>query len=299
MELSSEEVDKLLFAGKVVRQVLSKAAEIVKPGVRVIDVCESLEKLIFELGAEPAFPCNVSINEVAAHYTSPADDQSVIPEDSLVKVDVGAHVDGYIADAAVTLCFNSEYIDLVEAAEEALNAAISLIKPGVRIKSVSSAIESTIRRFGFKPISNLTGHLMRRFMLHGGKSIPNVFGSYDDVILEGEVYAIEPFATTGAGHVEDTNQVYIYSFTKMKKAENRFEKQLLKKIRLKFRSLPFSERWLVNGWSISQVRSALQSLSSKGALHAYPVLREAGGGLVAQAEHTVIVLRDGAEITTV
>ncbi|MCS7386493.1 MAG: type II methionyl aminopeptidase [archaeon GB-1867-005] len=298
MELSSEEVEKLLRAGRVVKQVLKRAAEIVKPGARVVDICESLENLIYELGASPAFPCNVSINEVAAHYSSPADDQLEVPDGSLVKVDVGAHVDGYIADAAITLCFNPDFMELVEAAEKALEAAIQLMKPGVSIRRISSAIEGEIKRLGFKPISNLSGHLMRRYLLHGGKSIPNVATSYDAVVLEGEVYAVEPFATTGIGSVVDTDQVCIYSFIKVKGAKNRFEKKLLKKIKSKFRGLPFSERWLLDCGSLTQIRAALQNLASKGALHSYPVLKEAGGGLVAQAEHTVIVLRDGPLITT-
>lgn len=294
----SEELDKIVRAGEIVSSTLKYASSIVKPGFPVMEVCERLEHHIVNLGGRPAFPCNVSINDVAAHYSSPLNDASIIPENSVVKVDVGAHVDGYIADAAITLCFNSDFIDLVETSREALERAISAIKHGVYIRQVSRIIEGTIKSYGFKPIRNLSGHLMKRFLLHGGKSIPNVASDYDEVFMEGEVYAIEPFVTNGAGYVEDTSSVYIYSFSKMKGFESSAEKRVLKKIRSKFRGLPFSERWLVDLVPSSQIRSVLEKMVYKGALRSYPVLRDAGGGVVSQAEHTVVVLRDGAMIIT-
>jgi len=296
--VSSDELDKIVRAGKIISSTLKYASSIVKPGVPVIDVCERLERYIISLGGELAFPCNVSINDIAAHYTSPLNDTSIIPENSIVKIDVGAHVDGYIADAAVTFCFNSEFIDLMEASKAALERAIYAIKPGVYIRQVSRIIENTIKSYGFKPIRNLSGHLMKRYLLHGGKSIPNVSSSYDEVFLEGEVYAIEPFATNGAGYVEDTSEVYIYSFSKMKGFKSSFEKKVLKKIRSRFRGLPFSERWLVNLIPPPKIKVVLEKMVSKGALHSYPVLRDANGGMVSQAEHTIIVLRDGAMIVT-
>lgn len=296
--IAGDEFDLIVRAGSIVSSTLKYALSIVEPGVPIIDVCERLESYIVSLGGRPAFPCNVSVNDVAAHYTSPLNDVSVIPEDSLVKVDVGVHVDGYIADAAITICFNSSFIDLVEASRVALERAVEVIKPGVYIRQVSRIIESTIKSFGFKPIRNLSGHLMKRYLLHGGKSVPNVSSSYDEVFVEGEVYAIEPFASNGAGYVEDANEVYIYSFSKMKGFESSFEKKVLKKIRSRFRGLPFSERWLVDFVPPQRIRPLLKKMVDKGAVHSYPVLRDAGGGMVSQAEHTIIVLRDGAKIVT-
>jgi len=298
MELSDYEINKLIEAGKIAKKVLKNASKIVKPGTPIIEICNELENMIIKLGGKPAFPCNVSVNEIAAHYSSPIGDESIIPENSLVKIDIGVHVDGFIADTAKTFIFNSEYIDLVEAAEKALENAISAIKPGVEIRRVSSIIEQTIKRYGYKPIKNLSGHLMKQYLLHGGKSVPNVVENYNEEFLEGEVYAIEPFSTNGAGMVEDTDQVYIYGFIKIRGAENKFEKSLLKTIRTRFRNLPFSERWLTDVFPPNKVKNAIHKLAEKGALHSYPVLKELANGMVAQAEHTIIVLRDGALITT-
>lgn len=293
-----EELNLILKAGRIVSSTLKYASSIVKPDVSVLEICDKLEGYIVSLGGRPAFPCNVSINDVAAHYTSPINDSTVILENSIVKIDVGVHIDGYIADAAATFCFNSEFTDLVEASETALERAISAIKPGVHINYVSRIIEETIKGFGFKPIRNLSGHLMKRYLLHGGKSIPNVSSNYGELFLEGEVYAIEPFATNGAGYVENTSEVYIYSFSKVKGLDNAFEKKVLRKIRSKFKGLPFTERWLLDLVPASKVRALLRKMVDRGALHPYPVLRDADGGMVSQAEKTIMVLRDGAMTIT-
>ena len=153
--LEDDAVKSLLKAGRIVSRVLDYASRYVQPGVKILSICEVLEGLIYEWGGVPAFPCNVSVNYIAAHYTSPVGDTSVIPDGAVVKVDVGAHVDGYIADAARTLSFDHRYDDLVEAVDVALETAISLIRPGVSVKSISKEIEHAIRGFGFKPISNL------------------------------------------------------------------------------------------------------------------------------------------------
>ncbi len=292
------EEEKLLRAGRIAKKVLDYAINITKPGVPVIEICNQVEKRIIELGGKPAFPCNVSIDDIAAHYSSPIEDKTVIPEGALVKIDVGVHIDGYIADTAKTICFNQQLSDLVESAEEALNEALCAIKAGVEVRKISSIIEKTIKRYGFKPIKNLSGHLMKRYLLHGGKSIPNIAENCKGKILEGEVYAIEPFSTTGVGMVGDLNKAYIYNFIKVKGANNKREKKFLKVIKSKFRNLPFSERWLVDFFPSHEVKLLLKKFVKEGALHEYPVLREISGGIVAQAEHTVIVKRDGVIITT-
>jgi len=190
-----EAIEKFRLSGKILRETREEIKRFVKEGMPIIEVCEKAEKLIREKGGKPAFPCNVSINEVAAHYTSPPNDDKKIPENSIVKVDIGAHVDGYVTDTAVTINFNPEYEGLTETAEKALKTAIENIRPNASTSKIGALIENTIKSRGFKPISNLTGHQVGRYLVHAGVSIPNISQISFSKIKLGEAYAIEPFVT--------------------------------------------------------------------------------------------------------
>ncbi|MDI9619739.1 MAG: type II methionyl aminopeptidase [Candidatus Nezhaarchaeota archaeon] len=294
--LSEEEVRCLKSAGKAVSSTLKLIAYKIHEGMPLVEICEMAEDNIRMMGCEPAFPCNVSVNSVAAHYTSRLGDASVLPPKGLVKIDVGAHVNGFIADAAITIALSSDCEPLVQAAEKALEAAISNMRAGVKISFLGSTIESTIRNFGFKPIRNLSGHMLKQYMLHGEKNIPNVPVESKTSVEPFEVYAVEPFATNGVGVVVDSQEVYIFRYVNPKKAD-KDEKSLLRALWSRFRGLPFCDRW-IKDLITAEPRDKLLSLLSKGALYGYPVLVEKGRGLVAQAEHTVIVYEDGVEVTT-
>jgi len=300
MSVPEEEMQKLLQAGKIAREVREEMQRTVKEGMPIIDVCEKVENLIREKGGKPAFPCNVSVNEIAAHYTSPPNDKQVIPENSLVKVDIGVHVDGYIADTATTICFNPEYSDMVNTAEEALETAVETLRPGLSVTRFGSTMQKVIKTRGYKPVSNLTGHLIRRYVIHAGKSLPNAFNLSTSRVKEGEVYGVEPFVTTAdaAGRVEDMPEAYIFRYMKDKSLKDPYAKQILKYIKNNFRTLPFTERWLTKFASNSHYRSAYSELLSSKALLSYPVFVESSRNLVAQAEYTVLIEKDGCRVLT-
>jgi len=266
----------------------------------IIDLCEMPESLIREKGGNPAFPCNVSVNEVAAHYTSPPQDKRTIPENSLVKVDIGVHVDGYIADTAVTVCFNPEYEGLVRTAEEALERAVEILRPGLSMSRFGSTIQEVIKTRGFKPISNLTGHMVGRYVIHAGKSLPNVFHVSTSRVNVGEIYGVEPFVTfaEAAGRVESGKEAHIFRFSKSKSLRDPYAKQLLNYIKEKFKTLPFTERWLQGCVPPSRYKAAFSELLSSKALMSYPVFIEASRKPVAQAEHTVLLVKDGCMVLT-
>lgn len=272
----------------------------VSEGMPIIDVCEKTESLIREKGGEPAFPCNVSINEVAAHYTSPPGDKRIIPERSVVKVDIGVHLDGYIADTAVTVCFNPEQDILVRTAEAALETGIKTLHPGLSISSFGSTVQKTIETRGCKPVSNLSGHQLGRFLIHTGKSLPNVSHFSMAKVNLGEFFAIEPFVTVSkaAGRIESGREAHIFRYLKHKPLKNEYSKQLIDYIFKNFHTLPFAERWLQKVVPPNTYRDAFKELLSQKALMAYPIFVEASGNPVAQAEHTVIVTKDGCKVLT-
>lgn len=296
------DISKLKQAGSIAASVRRYAERFVKPGVKASEVCEKLEHMIVDLGGLPAFPCNISVNEVAAHYTPSIGDDITVGEKDLVKIDIGVHVDGYIADTAITIDLGGEHGDLVEAVERALEAAISVIKPYISVYEIGKAIENEIKRKGFKPIRNLSGHTIDRFVLHAGISIPNhadrsLFGTR---LLPGTLVAIEPFASNGRGFVVEKSTINIYSYIGKRRAVlGDDEERLLTMIVNRYKSLPFTPRWLLDlDIEPARIKKAVESLYIKGVLKGYPVLVEAGGGLVSQAEHTVLISESEVLITT-
>ena len=299
-DFDKDAVEKFRKSGKILRETREEMKHFVREDMPIIEICEKAEGLIREKGGKPAFPCNVSINDVAAHYTSPPNDKSRIPEKSIVKVDIGAHVDGYVTDTAFTACFNQEYANLVETAEKALETAIDSILPDMSTSKLGSIIEKTIRSRGLKPISNLTGHSVGRYLVHTAPSLPNVSQIFSSRIKLGGVYAIEPFVTLpeAAGKVEDGGQAVIFHFVKSRSLNDPYAKQLSKYIEEGFRTLPFTERWLQEAVPQEHYGRAFQELLSSKVVTGYPVFVEASRKPVAQAEHTVLVVKDGRIVLT-
>ncbi|ASA77201.1 type II methionyl aminopeptidase [Thermococcus sp. 5-4] len=294
-----DEREALIKAGEIARQVKKEVADMIKPGAKLYDIAEFVERRIVELGGKPAFPCNLAINEIAAHYTPYKGDDSVLKEGDYLKVDLGVHVDGYIADTAMTFRVGMEEDDLMAASKEALENAISVIRAGVKISEIGKAIEETIRGYGFNPIVNLSGHKIDRYKLHAGVSIPNIYRPNDSYVLkEGDVIAIEPFATTGAGQVIEVPPALIFMHIRDRPVRMAQARRLLMHIKREYNGLPFAYRWLQGFMPEGQLKLALAQLDRAGAIYSYQILREVRGGLVSQFEHTVIVEKDGAYITT-
>ena len=295
--------EKYKRAGKIAAEARDYGAGLIKTGISFLDVADSVESRIVEKGAGVAFPVNISVNEIAAHYTPRHDDKLVFKKGDVVKLDVGVHVDGFIADTAVTVeVETNEYGDMIEASSDALDAAIDMIKPGVNLGDVGKKIEETIKSYGYKSIENLTGHSLECYNLHSGISVPNVSTKLGGVKpKDGNVLAVEPFATNGRGHVVSDKGSNIYLCTKSFRSrfvrENR-SKIMFKKIKAEFRTLPFSQRGCKKIFP-NNADMILRRLSFLGVIKHYPQLVEQNQGIVTQKEHTVIIKDGGCEVTTI
>ncbi|MBS7652841.1 MAG: type II methionyl aminopeptidase [Candidatus Bathyarchaeia archaeon] len=293
-------LDAIRRAGRIASKVRERIRSRIEAGVKVIQICEDVECWIRELGGQPAFPCNVDIDHVAAHYTSPPQDQMTVPEGSLVKVDLGVHIDGYIADTATTVCLDPRYEVLIEAAEEALEEAIRRIRAGVRASEIGSVIERAMRRRGAVPVRNLTGHRMARYIVHAGEAIPNVASPHLHRLRAGDLYAVEPFATLpeASGEVVDGPPGNIYIFKKKRSLSGEMAREMLRIIQSEYRTLPFAHRWISRRFQGQEGEKAFMELVDSRCIYSYPQLLERSRRPVAQAEHSLIVTEDGCEVIT-
>jgi len=292
--MEDEIIQKYKQAGEILKKAQELAKELVKPGASVLEITEKIEGKIKKEGGEIGFPLNVSINENAAHFTPDLNCDLKFGKDDLVKIDIGVHVDGYIADSAVTYSMNNceEHKNLIKAAEAGLKAALEIAKPGVTLGELGTVIETAITEFNVVPISNLTGHLLEQYNLHAGISIPNVKNDSEIKLEEGMAVAIEPFSTNGDGRVSDAKDVYIYEYLQDKPTRNRDARKILQLAKTDFNKLPFAIRWVEKELGKLKTGMAIRELAKNKSLYQYPVLKEIASGLVAQAEHTVLILEN-------
>jgi methionyl aminopeptidase len=290
--MKEEVVEAYLEAGRIASRVLARSLPLVRTGASFRSVVEEAEELVRAGGAGLAFPLNLSINEAAAHDTASDGDDRAFRHGDVVKMDLGVHLNGYIADTAGTVDLG-ENGPLLRASRAALEKAISLVRPGVSTGDLGAAIQGEIEALGFRPVANLTGHGLGRYEIHTPPTVPNIRMNGGAVLREGMVFAIEPFASTGTGWVSDAPRVQIYQQTGDRPARLPEARKILDQVRERH-GLPFARRWLTG----ERLDLTLASLVRSGHLHAYPVLRDVPGSLVSQAEHTVIVTGDGCIITT-
>ncbi|MBU4501934.1 MAG: type II methionyl aminopeptidase [Nanoarchaeota archaeon] len=273
-------------AGKIAAEALEFGKNLIKVDASLLEVADKIEAKIVELGGKPAFPVNLSINQIAAHYAPLPGDESRFKEGDLVKIDVGAHVNGAIGDTALTVDLGDNK-ELVKASEEALKAAIEIFTPGTKLGDVGKAIQDKIKEFGFVPIVNLSGHGLALYKIHSGVTVPNYDNGDETELQEGQILAIEPFATPGEGKIIEGKPSGIYELRQHKPVRDMNSRKILKFIAEEYKTLPFAKRWLVKKFPTAGF--ALRILEQQGILMHYSHLSEKTKALVSQAEHTVKV----------
>jgi methionyl aminopeptidase len=285
-------------AGRIAAAARDFGARLIRSGIFVREVCEAVEEEIRRRGGELAFPVQSSRNQVAAHYCPSPDDATRYAAGDLAKLDIGVHIDGWVVDTALTVNVDDrpENRRLVQAAEAALEGALSLLGGGVEIRRISAKIEATVRSFGVRPVRNLCGHGVGRFQVHCPPPIPNVAELSRDVLAEGAVVAVEPFATEGNGHVMEEGRPEVFRLKDDPPAVTGVDSEVLEAIRA-FRGLPFARRQLAPFLG-PRLEECLASLARQDRLASYPPLVETSGRPVAQAEHTAYLGEGGVEVLT-
>ena len=294
-------LENYVVAGHIASTVRENARKKNHIGRTLFEICESIENEIALLGGNPAFPVNVSLNEIAAHYTAEPQDQIKVKDNDVLKIDLGVHIDGYIADTAVTVSYNTKYNQLVDVAELSLSEAIKFAKINAKSNDIGKIIENTITYNGLKPIQNLSGHSIDRYIIHAGKSVPNIktLGSSFSLV-NNQAYAIEPFVTTkdGLGIVYEGKTKNIFSLISRKPSKDKDSDAFINCLWNQYKTLPFAIRWLVKDNDETEIRDMIEYLIRKKNIRAYPILVEGNNKVVSQAEHTFFITADSSYIIT-
>lgn len=286
-----------LQAGRLAGEVRSFGKELIKKGASYLDVIGKIRQKIIDVGARAAFPPQIALNDVAAHFL-PDPEEDIIFSDQVIKLDVGICYNGAIGDCAVTIDLSGRYQPLIEAAEAALLMAEQSIKVGQPVREIGQIIEQTIVSKGFKPIRNLAGHGLGIYRIHMPPQIPNYADGSTAIIKPGMTFAIEPFATDGKGYIYDAGNPMIFSYVHAKAVSSVIGRMLLAKIK-SFNGLPFALHDLTGeGFTLEETKQGIKELVQVGAIHGYAPLLEEGHGMVAQAENSVLVDKLGKVFIT-
>ena len=203
---SAAELDRMRDAGRLVGEVLAELAAHVAPGVSTAQLDALAEKRIVAAGATPAFkgyhgyPATIcaSINEEVIHgIPSP---KRVLEEGDIISIDVGASLNGYFGDSAITVPVgkvSAQAAKLLKVTEESLYKAIEQMRPGARLSDIGHAVQHHVEAAGFSVVREFVGHGIGEQM-HEEPQVPN-YGEpgRGPRLAEGMVLAIEPMVNAG------------------------------------------------------------------------------------------------------
>jgi len=293
IDAMKKRIENTTEAGRAASQIRDGLR--IRPGDGFREIADSVEKKAKELGCDFAFPLNISVNDITAHDTASADENRTVGNKDVVKIDIGVHKDGWIADGAVTFDVSGEHSKLLETGKLALENGVSVIKAGKSTSDIGAEIEKTVKSKGFKLIDNLNGHGLERYLIHTEPDVPNYATNAGYVLKEGDIIAIEPFVTypDKVGHVVELDRCEIFSVGGFEPTRNKDARKMLDTIFKERKTLPFAERHYAR---TPMDRLAMRELLRNGSLIAYPVLREKSGGVVTQFEHTILVEKDGVKV---
>lgn len=290
------DLEKMRRVGRVSANAREKGMAMVDEGVKLFDVAEEVEGYIRSQGMKLAFPCNISVNEIAAHYTPSINDKTKFEIGDVVKIDCGAQLDGFVGDTAGTVEVGTRrFTELIDAARDARDTVMEFIGEGVPINEIGVAVEGTIRNHGFEPIRNLSGHQIEPYNLHAGLSIPNYDNGDEQTLKRDMVIACEPFATNGVGEIVGGKPGNICRIIRDVPIADPALQDFFNYLKEEFATFPFCAR----SCDDPKAEQKVKSLIRHGLVSSYAILIERKKGCVAQFEHTVHIGEGRGEVLTI
>lgn len=300
--MEKEEFDSYVKAGEISREIKKFIRDLIKPGMKLIEIAEAIDSKIFELGGEPAFPVNLSIDEIAAHFTPEKNCEKIAK--GLLKVDFGVAINGFIADTAISfdLTEDKRYGKMLELNKSILNNINEIVREGLIISDVGNSAQDTLEKYNevnntnFSIIKSLCGHSLGENNIHAGLTISN-YRNDNSTNLDDMAFAIEPFVTTGDGDIYEGQPGGIYALQSDGNVRDRDAREILNFIKETFRTRPFCSRWLEDE-GFKKIKFSLSTLVKQGILYHYSMLIEKSKAPVSQFENTFVIANGQAVRTT-
>lgn len=314
-------VTKYKMAGEISNRVIKQVADKCVAGASVRDLCSFGDQLLSEetskvfkkekeLKKGIAFPTCLSVNNCVCHFSPLASDTDLeLKDGDVVKIDLGSHVDGFIAAVAHTVIVGSpakvtgRKADVLLAAHYASEAALRLMKPGTENSAVTNVVQTIAESYKCKPIEGMLSHQLKQFEIDGDKSIiqnPNEMQrkEHEKSTFElHEVYAVDVLISSGEGVGREmetrttvfkkTNETYML---KMKAS-----RALFTEVNSKCGTMPFSLRSLEDE---KKARMGVVECVSHKLLEPFHVLYEKPNEIVAQFKYTVLLMPNGPQKIT-
>lgn len=291
--MDKKEIDCYILAGKIAAEAVKYGKSIIKKDMLLVDIANKIEGKIMELGGGLAFPVNLCINEIAAHYTPSSNDKTTAS--GLLSVDLGVDVEGFIADTAFSVDLEGEHGEMVKLNEKILLETLKEIKPGIKVNMIGKTIQEQLDGNKYMIIRNLSGHALGENVIHAGLTISNIENT-NETSLKDIAIAIEPFLTTGIGEIYESSPSEIFMLSSSGVTRDRDARKILEFIKENYKTKPFCKRWLEKS-GFQKVGFSLSQMTKQGILHNFPVLVEKSKKPVSQFEHTVLI-SEKAIITT-
>ncbi|EPY51019.1 curved DNA-binding protein Cdb4 [Schizosaccharomyces cryophilus OY26] len=314
---NSETINKYKLAGELSQNVLNKVVDLCKDGAKVFDICVRGDQLLEEAVSKVArgkdsykgiaFPTAVSPNGVAAHLSPLSNDPEaniILKAGDIVKVFLGAHIDGFASLVATTVVVSEEAVigekaDVIAAASAALKAAQRTIKPGNNNWQVTDIVDKIATTYGCKPVSGMLTHQQERDVIDGKKQIilnpsETQRAQFDTFTFqEGEVYGVDILISSSpSGKIKRSDiATRIYKKTDTKyMLKLQASRKVYSEIQNKFGAYPFSTRNITHD---SRTNMGFSECTQHDLLYPYDVLTDKEGGYIAEFYSTIALTKNG------
>lgn len=309
-------VTKYRLAGDLANKTLTHVISLCKAGAKIVDICESGDKYITDecgkiykgkkVEKGIGFPTCVSVNNVVGHFSPLGGDTRELKVGDVAKIDLGIHIDGYIAVAANTIVVGADgeskaditgkVADVVLAAHTAAELAIRMIKPGAKNTALTDMFSKVASEFGVSPLGGVLSHQMTRFLIDGEKVIiskSDVDQKVDEFEFEpNTVFAIDIVMTSGEGkpkEIDERTCVYKRAIDETYQLKMKASRAILSDIDARFPTFPFT----IRSMDEKTVRFGIVECAKHGLVHGYPVLYEKEGEVLAHLKFTCLILPTG------
>lgn len=308
-------LDKYKAAAQITNAALVKVLSLCKVGADIHKVCQEgdafiedeLKKIFNNKKSKKiergiAFPTSISVNQICGHFSPMADESAVLKEGDVAKVDLGAHLDGFIAQAAHTIVVTADgaakvsgkAADVVLAAHNALLAAQRVIREGATNTAVTEAIAKAAEAYGVTPLEGVLSHKVKKHLIDGNDVIINRETAEQKVeeieFAPGDVIGLDIYISTGEGKPKESEfrtTVYKRELDAQYNLKIKSSRAFFAEVNKRFPTLPFAIRAFEDPVG---AKVGVKECVEHNLITGYPVLTEKAGEIVAQFKCTIAVL---------